>query len=79
MKKKRKKLSLEKINIARLTTSMRYIYGGDRNEPSHTCTQNTTDTTTSDYCTTNPLNNSSLECVQVSATCDTHQEQINSN
>ena len=65
MKKKQKKLSLEKINIARFTTNMRYISGGGQtvntDQGCTTCTE-TTDTRIPD-----PPTDSSLGCL--SNTC----------
>ncbi len=71
MKKKQKKLSLDKIDIARLTGNMRHIFGGER--PEHTDLCPTNDTSVCTTCTTDPQSNSSLECgLVISGACESH-------
>ncbi len=71
MKKKQKKLSLEKFNVARLTNKMRYIYGGGTTQPTDHChvTEN---------CDPDPISNSSIECLvgYESRHCPSHTSQI---
>lgn len=75
MKKKQKKLSLEKFNIARLTKNMQFIYGGSGNAQNNTqqnsAHSNECQTYTSD--TDPPQSDSSLECGLISGACNTHQ------
>ncbi|MEP0389002.1 MAG: hypothetical protein ABJD69_15820 [Dokdonia sp.] len=72
MKKKQIKLSLEKIDIARLTVNMHHIFGGDL--PKHTDLCPTVDTSVCTTCTSDPQSNSSVECViRVSDDCPSQQ------
>ncbi|WP_299684929.1 hypothetical protein [uncultured Dokdonia sp.] len=68
MKQKKKKLALEKFNIARLTINKHLIFGGGTTEPTDLCGTNRCDTETC-----SPQSNSSLECglVGISDECQT--------
>ncbi len=70
MKKKQKKLSLEKFNVARLTNKMRYIYGGGTTQPTDGCS-GTRD------CYPEPTIDSSIECIIVerSGNCPSQTDQ----
>ena len=75
MKKKQKGLSLEKFNVARLTKSIRYIYGGGTTEPTDICPEGITD-----RCQPEPPSNSSIECCaspDISHDCATRLTQQN--
>ncbi|MEP0266124.1 hypothetical protein [Dokdonia sp.] len=73
MKKKQIKLSLEKIDIARLTVNMHHIFGGDI--PKYTDLCPTIDTSVCTTCTSDPQSDSSVECGFVmSASCPGHQD-----
>jgi len=62
MKKQRKKLSLKKFNIARLSKNMHLIYGGSTNTQNHTTHSDINQTCGPD--TEPPPANSSLECLE---------------
>ncbi len=73
MNKNKKKLSLEKFNIARLTKSTIFIYGGSGNTQNHTQQMNCHHSLQTNPCNSDtdpPQSDSSIECgIGISNNC----------